>query len=121
MGIGNRIATVLFYLSTPEKGGYTVFNKLKTIAVPTKHDALFWYNLLRNGDGDLRTMHAACPVLFGDKWVSNCWIHERGQEFLRPCALTSEIQERYVGDLGGREPIKYHNKSPYCKEKLYCE
>lgn len=29
----------------------------------------------------------ACPVIVGSKWVSNKWIHERGQEFIRPCAL----------------------------------
>ena len=34
--------------------------------------------------------HAACPVLFGTKWVSNRWIHEVGQEFRRPCALEKE-------------------------------
>nr|CAD2192638.1 unnamed protein product [Meloidogyne enterolobii] len=121
MGIGNRIATVLIYLSTPEKGGFTIFNQIKTIAKPTKHDALFWYNLWRSGKGDIRTMHAACPVLLGDKWVSNSWIHERGQEFIRPCGLDPSIQERYVGDLGGPEPKKYPNISPYCKEGLYCE
>ena len=27
-----------------------------------------WYNLLKNGDGDNRTRHAACPVLVGSKW-----------------------------------------------------
>jgi len=55
MEIGDRIATVLFYSTTPEKGGYTVFTDIKTIAKPTKNDALFWYNLWRNGDRDLRT------------------------------------------------------------------
>uniref|UniRef100_A0A914LK54 procollagen-proline 4-dioxygenase n=1 Tax=Meloidogyne incognita TaxID=6306 RepID=A0A914LK54_MELIC len=110
---GNRIGTVLFYLSTPEKGGYTVFTDLKTVAKPTKNDALFWYNLWRSGKGDMRTRHAACPVLLGDKWVSNSWLHERGQEFVRPCGLDPSIQERYVGDLGGPEPRKYPNISPY--------
>uniref|UniRef100_A0A915PEH0 Prolyl 4-hydroxylase alpha subunit domain-containing protein n=1 Tax=Meloidogyne floridensis TaxID=298350 RepID=A0A915PEH0_9BILA len=110
---GNRIGTVLFYLSTPEKGGYTVFTDLKSVAKPTKNDALFWYNLWRSGKGDMRTRHAACPVLLGDKWVSNSWLHERGQEFVRPCGLDPSIQERYVGDLGGPEPRKYPNISPY--------
>lgn len=26
-------------------------------------------------------------MLSGSKWVSNKWLHERGQEFLRPCGL----------------------------------
>jgi len=65
--------------------------------------------------------HAACPVLLGEKWFTTTWMHEKGQEFFRPCGLVPLIQERYVGDLGGPEPKKYPNISPYCKEKLYCE
>ncbi|MFT7807291.1 prolyl 4-hydroxylase subunit alpha-1-like [Arapaima gigas] len=49
--------------------------------------AVFWYNLFASGEGDYSTRHAACPVLVGNKWVSNKWIHERGQEFRRPCGL----------------------------------
>ncbi|CAI2350753.1 unnamed protein product [Caenorhabditis sp. 36 PRJEB53466] len=99
LNTGNRIATVLFYMSQPERGGATVFNHLGTAVFPSKNDALFWYNLRRNGDGDLRTRHAACPVLLGVKWVSNKWIHEKGQEFNRPCGLDEEVQENFVGDL----------------------
>ncbi|KTF74535.1 hypothetical protein cypCar_00045609 [Cyprinus carpio] len=64
LGTGNRIATWLFYGT-----------------------AVFWYNLFSSGEGDYSTRHAACPVLLGNKWVSNKWIHERGQEFRRPCGL----------------------------------
>ncbi|KAJ1369161.1 phytochrome 2 [Parelaphostrongylus tenuis] len=96
---GNRLATVLFYMTEPERGGATVFNNLGTAVFPSKHDALFWYNLMRSGEGDLRTRHAACPVLLGVKWVSNKWIHERGQEFTRPCGLDEDVQEYFVGDL----------------------
>ena len=78
-----------------------------------QNDALFWYNLLRSGEGDLRTRHAACPVLLGVKWVSNKWIHEVGQEFRRPCGLKMSVNERYVGDLGGPEPRYHLNLSPY--------
>ncbi|XP_013913972.1 PREDICTED: prolyl 4-hydroxylase subunit alpha-1-like [Thamnophis sirtalis] len=65
LGTGNRIATWLFYGT-----------------------AVFWYNLFPSGEGDYSTRHAACPVLVGNKWVSNKWIHERGQEFRRRCALS---------------------------------
>ncbi|CAD5215722.1 unnamed protein product [Bursaphelenchus okinawaensis] len=107
LGTGNRIATVLFYMTQPQNGGGTVFTELKTAVMPSKNDALFWYNLYRSGEGDLRTRHAACPVLLGIKWVSNKWIHELGQEFRRPCGLRPSDQERFVGDLGGPEP-RYH-------------
>uniref|UniRef100_A0AAX7TZZ4 Prolyl 4-hydroxylase subunit alpha-1 n=1 Tax=Astatotilapia calliptera TaxID=8154 RepID=A0AAX7TZZ4_ASTCA len=65
LGTGNRIATCLFYGT-----------------------AVFWYNLFASGEGDYSTRHAACPVLVGNKWVSNKWIHERGQEWRRPCGLS---------------------------------
>ncbi|VDN52867.1 unnamed protein product [Dracunculus medinensis] len=106
---GNRIATVLFYMSQPEIGGATVFIPIKTTVLPSKNSALFWYNLARNGEGDHRTQHAACPVLVGVKWIANKWIHEAGQEFLRPCGLKETDQEAFVGDLGGPVPKDHAN------------
>lgn len=46
-----------------------------------------WYNLFKNGTRNGLTLHAACPVLSGKKWVANKWIREYGQEFLRKCSL----------------------------------
>ncbi|XP_043654748.1 prolyl 4-hydroxylase subunit alpha-1 [Drosophila teissieri] len=93
LNLGNRIATVLFYMSDVEQGGATVFTSLHTALFPRKGTAAFWMNLHRDGQGDVRTRHAACPVLTGTKWVSNKWIHERGQEFRRPCALEEDHGE----------------------------
>lgn len=84
---GNRIATVLFYMSDVERGGATVFTNIGQAVKPSKGDAVFWFNLHHDGTGDYDTRHAACPVLLGEKWVSNRWIHEHGQEFRRPCKL----------------------------------
>ncbi|XP_055381326.1 uncharacterized protein LOC129611927 [Condylostylus longicornis] len=84
---GNRMATLVFYLSDVKAGGATVFPLLNITVFPQKGSALFWYNLYSNGAGDVRTFHAACPVLEGDKWILNEWIHERDQEFNRPCLL----------------------------------
>ncbi|XP_065651339.1 prolyl 4-hydroxylase subunit alpha-1 isoform X1 [Hydra vulgaris] len=91
LGMGNRIATVLFYLSDVEAGGATVFTVGKTAVFPSKGDAVFWFNLKRNGKGNPNTRHAACPVLVGQKWVSNWWIHEFGQIFRRKCALDPNL------------------------------
>ncbi len=38
---------------------------------PIKSAAVFWYNLYRNGNGNVLTEHAACPVLKGTKWGKN--------------------------------------------------
>ncbi|XP_063822673.1 prolyl 4-hydroxylase subunit alpha-1-like [Ostrinia nubilalis] len=84
---GNRIATVLFYMSDVAQGGATVFTKLGLSLFPEKGAAAFWLNLHPSGEGDLATRHAACPVLRGSKWVSNKWLHQGGQELLKPCNL----------------------------------
>ncbi|KAF2882686.1 hypothetical protein ILUMI_23488 [Ignelater luminosus] len=84
---GNRIATLLFYMNEVSQGGHTVFPLAGVIAKPIKGSAVVWYNLYPSGDADNDTRHAACPVLTGTKWVSNKWLYEYGQEFLRPCEL----------------------------------
>ncbi|NWV06141.1 P4HA3 hydroxylase, partial [Ptilonorhynchus violaceus] len=86
MKSGNRIATVMIYLSAVEAGGSTAFIYANFSVPVVKNAALFWWNLRRNGNGDGDTLHAGCPVLAGDKWVANKWIHEHGQEFRRPCS-----------------------------------
>ena len=91
--MGNRVATWMYYLEVPEQGGATVFTEINLKVVPVRGSAVFWYNMHPNGNGDYRTRHAACPVLFGQKWVSNRWLHEGGQDFNRPCNLEN-LNER---------------------------
>ncbi|MEJ1272929.1 procollagen-proline 2-oxoglutarate 4-dioxygenase (proline 4-hydroxylase) alpha II polypeptide [Cricetulus griseus] len=74
---GNRLATFLNYMSDVEAGGATVFPDLGAAIWPKKGTAVFWYNLLRSGEGDYRTRHAACPVLVGCKWGE--WLKGQGR------------------------------------------
>ena len=51
---------------------------------------------MKNGEGDYRTRHAACPVLIGQKWVSNKWFHEYGNEFNRKCSLDENADNDHL-------------------------
>ncbi|XP_054454254.1 prolyl 4-hydroxylase subunit alpha-3 isoform X1 [Anoplopoma fimbria] len=87
---GNRVATFMIYLSSVEAGGSTAFIYANFSVPVVEKAAIFWWNLHRNGQGDADTLHAGCPVLIGDKWVANKWIHEHGQEFRHRCSLNPE-------------------------------
>lgn len=85
-------------MSDVSKGGDTVFPYMKVRVPAQKGTAAFWYNLRSSGEDDYFTRHAACPVLLGNKWVSNKWIHEFGQEFRRPC-VPGESSETIEYDI----------------------
>ncbi|XP_075543964.1 prolyl 4-hydroxylase subunit alpha-1-like [Dermacentor variabilis] len=89
---GNRLATMLMYLTDVAAGGATAFVRLGVAVKPRVGDALFWYDVEPyDGDefptelsfwhqkrkADELTTHVGCPVLSGSKWIVTKWMHER--------------------------------------------
>ena len=72
---GQRVATFLMYLSTPEDGGHTTFPDAK-IEVPAVigNAILFRYP---KADSTELTLHGGTPVKAGVKWIAVKWLRDR--------------------------------------------
>ena len=64
----------MVYLTSIEAGGHTIFPQLSLRVKPVAGSALFWFNIGPQNNFDSRTLHAGCPVLYGNKWIANKWI-----------------------------------------------
>eukprot|EP00798_Chlamydomonas_sp_ICE-L_P023123 gene23123-30324_t len=97
-GTGDRVATVLMYLSEVEEGGETALPLADAIDVnaqrlenpsqcaakqgiavaPKKGSALMFFDMdVAGAEGDRKALHASCPTLKGMKWTATKWIHNK--------------------------------------------
>lgn len=71
---GQRLGTLIMYLSTPQRGGATVFPDAGLQVAPIKGNAVFFnYDRPSQGTG---TLHGGAPVQQGEKWVATKWLRE---------------------------------------------
>ena len=87
-----RVATCLLYLSEPEAGGETWFPGLgeteetEPKIAPTQGSAVFFWNTIERPGSpgydphgflnvDLQLRHAGLPVVTGEKFIANRWVH----------------------------------------------
>jgi len=91
---GQRIATAMVYLKSPIDGGRTVFPQLDLSVSPTARSLLFWHNLTPSSKPDTRSLHMACPVVYGNKWIMNKWVKLLAHWDTYPC---SRDQEKHQG------------------------
>jgi len=74
---GDRIATVLVYLETPDEGGETTFPKSNFDIPAVKGNAVLFWDATPDGEGDKLTLHGGKPVLAGTKWCMTKWIRQK--------------------------------------------
>jgi prolyl 4-hydroxylase len=72
---GQRVATLIMYLSEPANGGATVFPALGLKIIPKRGQAIFFSYPEPSPHG--RTLHGGEPVLKGEKWIATKWLRER--------------------------------------------
>ena len=74
---GQRVLTFLIYLSEDFEGGETHFPKLDWRYKGKTGDALFFWNVLPNGQPDQRMLHAGLPPTSGEKFLFSQWVRGR--------------------------------------------
>jgi prolyl 4-hydroxylase len=74
---GQRVSTLVTYLNDVEQGGETVFPEAGWSVTPQLGHALYFEYCNSLGQVDPRSLHAASPVLRGEKWVASKWMRQR--------------------------------------------
>ena len=71
---GQRVASIVCYLNTPEGGGATVFPDAGLEVAPVQGNAVFFsYD---RPHPSTRTLHGGAAVTAGEKWVATKWLRE---------------------------------------------
>jgi prolyl 4-hydroxylase len=70
---GQRIASVVMYLNTPDEGGGTAFPNVGLTVTALRGSAVYF----AYDSGDTSSLHAGLPVGRGEKWIATKWLRER--------------------------------------------
>ena len=71
---GQRVATLIVYLQSPEAGGATVFPDLALQVEPQRGHAVFFSYPQPLPSG--LSLHGGAPVLAGEKWIATKWLRQ---------------------------------------------
>ncbi len=72
---GQRVASLVCYLNTPQAGGSTIFPDVGLDVAPQQGNAVFFS--YTRPHPSTRTLHGGAPVVEGEKWVATKWLRER--------------------------------------------
>ncbi|WP_137939875.1 2OG-Fe(II) oxygenase [Chitinivorax sp. B] len=74
---GQRVSTLVIYLSDVEDGGETIFPDAGMAVAPQKGGAVYFRYFNEQGQVDPLTLHGGAPVLAGEKWIMTKWMRQR--------------------------------------------
>jgi prolyl 4-hydroxylase len=69
---GQRIASLVMYLNTPDAGGGTAFPEVGLTVTALRGSAVYF----AYDTGDEASLHAGLPVEKGEKWIATKWLRE---------------------------------------------
>lgn len=72
---GQRVATVLMYLRTPDGGGQTHFPHVHGLSVTPRAGMAVYFEY--GGADREKTLHASLPVTEGEKMIATVWLRQR--------------------------------------------
>lgn len=75
---GQRTWTFMIYLNDVHEGGQTEFPHLGTTVSPRRGVAVIWNSLRADGSVNPDTLHAAKPVIRGEKFIITKWFRTHG-------------------------------------------
>ncbi|WP_367847092.1 2OG-Fe(II) oxygenase [Rhodoferax sp. WC2427] len=71
---GQRVATLIIYLQSPELGGATLFPDVQLEVAPQRGNAVFFsYDRPHPCS---QSLHGGAPVLAGEKWIATKWLRQ---------------------------------------------
>ncbi len=73
---GQRVSTLIIYLSEVTQGGETTFPEIGLSIVPKKGAAVYFEYCNSKEEVDPLTLHAGMPVIKGSKWIATKWMRQ---------------------------------------------